>query len=203
MRAELMSQMLNHRIVVILRGVKTGEMIEVCATLAEAGARFIEVPLNTPDALACIRLAAEHFRDSEVHIGAGTVLKPDDVDAVSEAGGEYIISPNTRPDVIRRTLDLGLLSMPGFATPTEAFAAIDAGADILKCFPCETPEHIAVLKSVVPLPVFAVGGISRANRDAYLAVAAGVGVGIGVYRPGMTVPELRESAIRFFDRNAE
>lgn len=200
MRAELMSQMLSHKVVVILRGVKTEEMIAVCETLAEAGARFIEVPLNTPDALACIRLAADHFRDSKVHIGAGTVLKPDAVDAVFEAGGQYIISPNTRPDVIQRTREHGLLSIPGFATPTEAFMAIDAGADILKCFPCGTPGNIAVLKSVVPLPVFAVGGISRANRDAYLAVADGVGVGIGIYRPGMTLQELRESAARFFDR---
>lgn len=199
MRAELMSQMLSHRIVVILRGVKPAEMIGVCETLAEAGARFVEVPLNTPDALASIRIAADHFRDSNIHIGAGTVLKPDDVDAVCAAGGKYIISPNTRPDVIRRTLERGLLSMPGFATPTEAFMAIDAGADILKCFPCGTPANIAVLKSVVPLPVFAVGGISRDNRDAYLGVADGVGVGIGIYRPGMTVPELRDAAAAFFD----
>jgi 2-dehydro-3-deoxyphosphogalactonate aldolase len=199
MRDELMSQMLGHRVVVILRGVKPPEMIEICEALAEAGARFVEVPLNTPDALASIRLAARHFRDRDVHVGAGTVLKPAEVDAVCEAGGKYIISPNTRPDVIRLTRERGLLSIPGFATPTEAFMAIDAGADVLKQFPCETPERIAVLKSVIPLPIFAVGGISRANRDAYLATAAGVGVGIGVYRPGMTMSELRESAARFFD----
>jgi 2-dehydro-3-deoxyphosphogalactonate aldolase len=199
MRDKLLDQMLRHRIVVILRGVKPEEMVEICKTLAEAGARFIEVPLNTPGALECIRLATDHFRDSNVHIGAGTVLKPDAVDAVFEAGGKYIISPNTRPDVIRRTLDHGMLSIPGFATPTEAFTAVDAGADILKCFPCGTPGNIAVLKSVVPLPVFAVGGITCDNRDAYLGVAAGVGVGIGIYRPGMTIEELRQSAARFFD----
>ena len=199
MRDQLLREMLAHKVVVILRGVRPGEMIETCETLAEAGARFIEVPLNTPDALASIGLAAGHFRERGIHVGAGTVLKPDDVDAVFEAGGKYIISPNTRPDVIRRTREHGLLSIPGFATPTEAFMAIDAGADILKQFPCETPERIAVLKSVIPLPIFAVGGISRANRDAYLATADGVGVGIGVYRPGMPMQELRESAARFLD----
>ena len=198
MRNELLCKVLDHRVVVILRGVKPEEMVEVCETLAGAGAQFIEIPLNTPNALESIRLAAAHFQNRDIHIGAGTVVTPTAVDAVFEAGGTYIISPNTNPAVIKRTLKHGMLSMPGFATPTEAFTAIDAGADILKCFPCGTPEDIAVLKSVVPLPVFAVGGISCENRDAFLKTAAGVGVGIGIYRPGMSLPELQTAAARFF-----
>ena len=119
------------------------------------------------------------------------------MEEVARAGGEYIISPNTSPAVIRRTVELGLLSLPGFQTPTEAFAAIDAGADLLKAFPCGTPENIRVLKSVVPLPIFAVGGIDRSNRDAFLAAADGLGVGIGIFRPEMSVEELRRSARNF------
>jgi 2-dehydro-3-deoxyphosphogalactonate aldolase len=117
---------------------------------------------------------------------------------VAGAGGTYVISPNTNLSVIRRTLELGLLSVPGFLTPTEAFQAIDAGAEILKCFPCGSPGNISVLKSVIPKPILAVGGISRENRDEYLAAAAGVGVGIGIYRPGMSLRELSESAGGFF-----
>jgi len=200
-RKELLHQMLAHKVIAILRGVKPEEMVSVCEALAAEGVLFMEVPLNTPDALKAIRLAAEHFRDGRVHIGAGTVLKPEDVDAVAEAGGEYIISPNTNPVVIAQTRKRGLLSIPGFSTPTEAFEAIAAGADILKCFPCDSPERIAVLKSVIPLPILAVGGISVKNRDAYLATSDGVGVGIGVYRPGMSPEELKRST-RIFMGNS-
>ena len=104
-----------------------------------------------------------------------------------------------RPAVIRRTKELGMLSMPGFATPTEAFDAIDAGADILKAFPCGTPENIAVLKSVLPLPVFAVGGIIRANKRAFLKTADGVGAGIGIYRPELSPEELYRFAKEFME----
>lgn len=198
MREELIQQLLEHKIVVILRGVKKEEVIEVCETIAEAGARFMEIPLNTPNALDCIKLAAEHFKDSNIHIGAGTVLEPEDVDAVFQAGGKYIISPNTDAAVIKRTRELGMVSIPGFATPTEAFIAVKAGADILKCFPCGTPGNIAVLKSVIPLPVLAVGGVSLENRDEFLKTSDGVGVGIGIYKPGMSLEELRMSATKFF-----
>ena len=197
MRETLVKALLRHRIVVILRGIKPEEAIPVCETLAETGVRFMEIPMNTPDALASIDRAAGHFGDGPVAIGAGTVLTPDTVDAVARAGGKYILSPNVDAAVIERTRELGLGSIPGFATPTEAFAAIRAGADILKCFPCETPEKIAILKSVVHLPIFAVGGICVENRDAYLKTSDGLGVGIGIYHPGMPLGELRESASKF------
>lgn len=197
MREKLRIELLAQKVIVILRGVKPEEVIEVGEIIAAAGGRFLEVPLNTPRALESIRLAAGHFKNTEVRIGAGTVLHPEQVDVVATAGGTYIISPNTVPAVIARTRDLGLLSLPGFATPTEAFTAIDAGADILKCFPCVSPGHIAVLKSVIPLPVFAVGGISAENRDEYLKTADGIGVGIGLYRSGMIIEELHRAAKAF------
>ena len=199
MRKELIKSILEHKIIVILRGVKPEEVINVCETIAAAGIRFMEIPLNTPNALECIKLAAEHFNNSDVHIGAGTVLQVDDVDAVHKAGGKYIISPNTDIAVIKRTRELGLISIPGFSTPSEAFTAIKAGADILKCFPCGAPSNITVLKSVIPLLILAVGGISCENRDAYLETADGVGVGIGIYRPGMSREELRISTKNFMD----
>ena len=125
--------------------------------------------------------------------------RPEEVEKVREAGGEFIISPNARSSVIRRTKELGLLSMPGFATPGEAFDAMDAGADLLKVFPCGSPENVSVLKSVIPLPVFAVGGIGKENKRAYLRTADGVGVGIGIFRPEQSPEELYESAKEFLE----
>jgi 2-dehydro-3-deoxyphosphogalactonate aldolase len=199
MREQLINSMLKHKVVVILRGIKPEETIQVCEILAKLRVRFMEIPLNTPNALECIKLAAEHFKNSDIYIGAGTVLTAKDVDAVNVAGGSYIISPNIDVEVIKRTRELGLVSIPGFATPTEAFTAIKAGADILKCFPCGTPENIAVLKSVIPLPVLAVGGINCENRDAFLNTSDGLGVGIGIYSPSMSIKEFRSSARVFME----
>ena len=196
----LFQQLVDDGTVVSLRGLTPDEAIDVGEALVRAGIRFMEVPLNRPGALEAIRLLAGRFAgQADVHVGAGTVLTPEQVDSVRQAGGEFIISPNTRQAVIRRTRELELLSMPGFATPTEAFDAIDAGADLLKVFPYGTPENIAVLKSVIPLPVFAVGGVTRENRRELLSVADGVGVGIGIYRPGMTPAEVHLSAKEFLE----
>ena len=196
----LFQQLVDDGTVVILRGLTPDEAIDVGEALVRAGIRFMEVPLNRPGALEAIRLLAGRFAgQADVHVGAGTVLTPEQVDSVRQAGGEFIISPNTRQAVIRRTRELELLSMPGFATPTEAFDAIDAGADLLKVFPYGTPENIAVLKSVIPLPVFAVGGVTRENRRELLSVADGVGVGIGIYHPGMTPAEVHLSAKEFLE----
>ena len=196
----LFQQLVDDGTVVILRGLTPDEAIGVGEALVRAGIGFMEVPLNRPGALEAIRLLAGRFAgQADVHVGAGTVLTPEQVDSVRQAGGEFIISPNTRQAVIRRTRELELLSMPGFATPTEAFDAIDAGADLLKVFPYGTPENIAVFKSVIPLPVFAVGGVTRENRRELLSVADGVGVGIGIYRPGMTPAEVHLSAKEFLE----
>ena len=196
----LFQQLVDDGTVVILRGLTPDEAIGVGEALVRAGIRFMEVPLNRPGALEAIRLLAGRFAgQADVHVGAGTVLTPEQVDSVRQAGGEFIISPNTRQAVTRRPRELDLLAMPGFATPTEAFDAIDAGADLLKVFPYGTPENIAVLKSVIPLPVFAVGGVTRENRRELLSVADGVGVGIGIYRPGMTPAEVHLSAKEFLE----
>lgn len=190
--------LLGHRVIVILRGVRRDEVVGVCETLVARGARFIEIPLNTPDALRSIEAVAGHFSNSDVHIGAGTVLTPEDADSAADAGASFLLSPNTEVAVIRRTRELGLLSIPGFMTPTEAFSALHAGATLLKCFPCMSPGNVSVLRSVVAAPIFAVGGVDRSNVDAYLETAAGVGVGAGLYRPGMSLRELETAAVRFF-----
>ncbi len=200
MKHPLVEFFCKEKIVVILRGLHQDRAVEVAEILADCGVRLMEIPLNTPNALESIALLAGHFKNRGVHIGAGTVLTPEAAAAVHQAGGEYIISPNVNPAVIRRTRELGMLSMPGFQTPTEAFAAIEAGADILKAFPCGTPRDIQVLKSVIPLPIFAVGGIDAGNRDEFLQVAEGVGVGVGIFKPEMTAAELRRSAECFMVR---
>ena len=196
----LFQQFLKEKIVVIMRGLTPEKAVPCGDALVKAGIHLMEVPLNRPGALEAIHLLAEHFRNTDIHVGAGTVLTPEQVDSVAGAGGEFIISPNMRTNVIRRTKELGLLSMPGFVTPTEAFDAIDAGADILKVFPCGTPENIAVLKSVIPLPVFAVGGIMPGNKNDYLKTADGLGVGIGIYRPEFSPEELYQSAKEFMSK---
>lgn len=202
MKHPLAPLLLESRIVAILRGVEKEQAAELCDVLVAEGLRFLEIPLNTPDALDIIGGLAARFRRRRVHIGAGTVLTPAQVEAVAAVGGEYIISPDVRPAVIRRTVELGLLSMPGFRTPTEACAAVDAGAHLLKLFPCGSPREIAVLKSVVPLPVFAVGGIDAGNLAAYLETADGVGVGTGIFHPGMTAADLRRSVRIFLEQKA-
>ncbi|MFZ0499903.1 MAG: 2-dehydro-3-deoxy-6-phosphogalactonate aldolase, partial [Steroidobacteraceae bacterium] len=153
-------------LVAILRGIRPEEVHEVGAALYEAGIRAIEVPLNSPSPLASVARLAEKFGDRCL-CGAGTVLRASDVDAVHAAGGRLIVTPNTMPAVIQRAVELGLSVMPGFATATEAFAALDAGASLLKLFPAASygPAHLQALRDVLPpaVAVFAVGGVGAAN----------------------------------------
>jgi len=202
-------------IIAILRGVTPDTVIEVCEALVESGVRFIETPLNSPDPIESIRRAAERFGPkasaaapsgapptAAIHIGAGTVLKPDDVDRVAEAGGTYIVSPNFNAQVVRRTKELGLFSIPGFFTPSEAFAAIEAGADYLKCFPARAlgPGYLKDLRAVCPNPLVAVGGVDLANVRDYLAVAAAVGIGSALYSPTKTIDDIRQAAAAYVAR---
>ncbi len=197
MSHQLYEPILAAGVVAILRGLHPEKSAAVGEILAAAGVKFMEVPLNTPDAPDSIARLARRFHGTDVHIGAGTVLTPTAVAEVKRAGGEFVISPNVRRDVIAATVESGMLSMPGFATPTEAFEAIDSGAHLLKVFPCGNPRDIAIMKSVIPLPVFAVGGIDKNNKRDYLKVAAGVGVGIGIFNPEATDLELRIMAEEF------
>ena len=121
-------------IVAILRGITPAEVPTVCDILHESRINLLEIPLNTPDALKSIAIAADHIAERQL-VGAGTVLTPEQVRMVKEAGGQFIISPNTDAAVIHETVQQGMLSMPGFLTPTEAFAALSAGAHYLKLFP--------------------------------------------------------------------
>lgn len=185
-------------IVAILRGVKPDEIVAIAGALVEAGIRAIEVPLNSPDPLESIRRLCEAYGDMAL-CGAGTVLTPQAVDDVAAVGGKLIVTPNTDPEVIARAVALGLTAMPGFATPTEAFAAVKAGARALKLYPASSfgPSHIKAVKDVLPkdILVYAVGGVGAANLEPWLtAGVAGIGVGGELYRPGYSAQEVGQKA---------
>ncbi len=182
-------------IVAILRGITPKEVTDVCQALADSGVKFAEITMNSPDAAKSIRIATEHFDSNQICIGAGTVLTPEQVETVSDAGGQYIISPNCNPAVIRRAKELGLLSCPGVFTPSEAFTALDAGADLLKLFPAGrmVPEYIKDLKAVVPADFIATGAVGADNIKEYLKFAAGVGIGSAIYKPGMTSEDVAKT----------
>ncbi len=185
-------------IVAILRGVKPDEILDIAAALVDAGIGGIEVPLNSPDPLVSIGKLCDAFGDKAL-CGAGTVLSPQAVDDVAKVGGKLIVTPNTDPEVIARAVELGLTAMPGFATPSEAFAAVKAGAKALKLFPAGTfgPGHIKAIKDVLPkdVLVYAVGGVGAANLEPWRAAGvAGIGVGGELYRPGYTAQEVGQRA---------
>lgn len=186
-------------LVAILRGICPEEVLEVGAALRDAGIGAIEVPLNSPSPLESVARLAAQFGDRCL-CGAGTVLSPADVDAVHAAGGRLIVTPNTVPAVIERAVALGLTVMPGFATATEAFAALGAGARMLKLFPAASygPAHLKALRDVLPpaIGVFAVGGVGTANLAPWrLAGCAGLGVGGDLYRAGHPAGEVHRRAL--------
>ena len=186
-------------LVAILRGIRPEEVLEVGAALCEAGIGAIEVPLNSPSPLESVARLAAQLGDRCL-CGAGTVLSPADVDAVHAAGGRLIVTPNTLPAVIERAVALGLTVMPGFATATEAFAALGAGARMLKLFPAASygPAHLKALRDVLPpaVAVFAVGGVGTANLAPWrLAGCAGLGVGGDLYRAGHPAGEVHRRAL--------
>lgn len=188
-------------LIAILRGVEPREAIEMAEALSLAGFLCVEVPLNSPNALASISELRRRF-DGQLLIGAGTVLTEADVAAVHHAGAQIVVSPNTNPGVIAAAKGLELICVPGFATATEALAGIAAGADALKLFPAESasPAVVRALKAVLPasLPIFAVGGITTANMAAYIAAgAAGFGIGSAVYTPGTTAAIVGQRAALF------
>lgn len=177
-------------LVAILRGLTPAEAVAHGTALAEAGFRLIEVPLNSPDPFASIA-ALRAALPPEVLIGAGTVLRPEYVDDVARAGGELIVMPHADTAVIGRARALGLASAPGVATPSEAFAALRAGADVLKMFPAEQlgPVAVKAWRAVIDarVPLVPVGGVTPDNMGPYLAAGAnGFGLGSALYKPGQT-----------------
>ncbi|HKX90229.1 MAG TPA: 2-dehydro-3-deoxy-6-phosphogalactonate aldolase [Sphingopyxis sp.] len=188
-------------LIAILRGVRPDEVEAIGEALVEAGFALIEVPLNSPDPLDSIGRLVDRLKGRAV-VGAGTVLTTADVAAVADVGGTMIISPNTNADVIAATAGAGLVSLPGFATPSEAFAALAAGATALKLFPAEaaSPVVLKALGAVVPAGtrLLPVGGIAPDTMAPWLAAgAAGFGLGSALYRPGMAANEVGDRARAF------
>ena len=179
---------MSRPIIAILRGVTPDEVEPIADALVNAGIDRIEVPLNSPDPFASIAKLADRFGDSAL-IGAGTVLEPNQVTQVQAAGGRLVVSPDMNPEVIRATKAAGMRSYPGVMTPTEAFAALRAGADGLKLFPGSLigPAGLAAMRAVLPpgTEVLAVGGAAPGNFKEWIAAGAdGFGIGTAIYRPG-------------------
>jgi len=188
-------------LVAILRGIKPDEIEAVADALVAAGFTMIEVPLNSPEPLVSIAKIAHRY-GPEVLIGAGTVLTVADVETVADAGGRLIVSPNVNPAVIARSAALGLVSLPGYATPTEAFAALEAGAHGLKLFPAEaaSPGVLKAQLAVIPrnVPVLAVGGVTPENLGDWMAAgAAGGGLGSALYKAGRSADDVAKVAKAF------
>lgn len=188
-------------LIAILRGVSPDDAVAIGQAVVDAGFRVIEVPLNSPEPLASVQRLAAAFGD-RARIGAGTVLTVQQVREVAAAGGTLIVSPNANPDVIRATKAAGLWSGPGVATPTEGFAALDAGADLLKLFPAEqiAPGVVQAWRAVFPrdVPLVPVGGITPASLPAFVAAGAtGFGLGSALYKPGMRPADVRRTAAAF------
>lgn len=188
-------------LVAILRGVAPQEVEAIGDALVEAGFALIEVPMNSPEPLESIARLAKRFEGRAV-IGAGTVLRVDQADAVRAAGGTMIISPNADTRVIAASAAAGLVSLPGVVTPTEAFAAIDAGATALKLFPAEgsSPAVLKAMRAVLPrdMRLLPVGGIAPDNMGPWReAGAAGFGLGSALYKPGFTAADVAERARAF------
>jgi 2-dehydro-3-deoxyphosphogalactonate aldolase len=185
-------------LVAILRGIGPSEAASVGDALADAGFTLIEVPLNSPEPFKSIAILAKQLGSRAV-VGAGTVLHASEVSSVQAAGGRMIVSPNVNTDVIKASSAAGLASLPGYATATEAFAAIDAGAHALKLFPAEaaTPAVLRAQLAVIPasIPILVVGGINAASfRPWAEAGASGFGLGSALYRPAISAADIAARA---------
>ena len=185
-------------LIAIVRGVTPDEAESVGQAIHNGGIRIIEVPLNSPDPLTSIERLAKKFGDSML-VGAGTVVEQSQVEAVREAGGRLIVAPNTNTDVISASAAAGMVSCPGYFTPSEAFTACAAGATALKLFPAEgaSPGVLKALLAVVPkdVPQIIVGGIQPGNMRPWLdAGATGFGLGSGLFKPGQSAGETLDKA---------
>lgn len=188
-------------LVAILRGVIPDEAIPVGTALVDAGFHVIEVPLNSPQPFDSIGRLAREF-GTHCTVGAGTVISAEDVDRIADAGGRLIVTPHTDPAVIQAAKRRGLHCTPGTATPSEAFAALRAGADAIKVFPAEqiTPNVLRAWRAVLPhdLDVLPVGGITPTSMSDYVqAGATGFGIGSALYKPGRSIADISVAAQAF------
>lgn len=203
MALDLQQAMEELPLVAILRGLRPQEARDIGAALVDAGFRLIEVPFNSPDPLASIETLARSFGDVAL-IGAGTVLSPDAARATVSAGGRIVVMPHSDGEVIRAAKRAGAWCLPGVATPTEAFAALAAGADALKLFPGEAlpPPVLKAWKAVLPpaTMLLPVGGVTPDRIADYVAAgAAGFGIGSALYKPGMPPADIAGRASAFVD----
>jgi len=181
--------------------VTPDEADSIAAAIIDAGFGAIEVPLNSPEPLVSVEIVARLFGD-KVLVGAGTVLEPHEVDEVAKAGAKLVVAPSFDRAVVERAAKLGLIALPGVATPSEAFAALKAGATGLKLFPGEAipPEVVRAWRPVLPkeTPLYPVGGITPERIGPYRrAGASGFGVGSALYKPGASVEEVARAAQAF------
>ncbi|MCK8070315.1 2-dehydro-3-deoxy-6-phosphogalactonate aldolase [Vibrio sp. 1CM23M] len=190
-------------LVAIIRGVEPADCIRVTQILIEEGFSMIEVPLNSPDALTSIKMLVEHFGDQYL-IGAGTVTTPEKAQAVIDTGANLVVTPNFNEQVVKMSAAAGCVSFPGVVTPTEAFAALAAGATGLKLFPVSVLglDGFKALNSVLPPEVIClpVGGINPTveSMKPYLDIGAkGFGLGASLYKPGLSDDEIRANAKAF------
>tara|TARA_Y100000746_G_scaffold202723_1_gene188337 strand:+ start:523 stop:1164 length:642 start_codon:yes stop_codon:yes gene_type:complete len=191
----------KHPLIAILRGIKPTEVVDVAEILIEKDFKIIEIPLNSPDPIRSIELLTHYFENHAI-IGAGTVLDEASIRSIAEAGAKLVVMPNGNGIVVKAAKDRGLIAIPGIATPSEAFAMIEAGADALKLFPAEgiPPSVLKAMKAVLPstVPILPVGGITPEKMNDYLkAGAIGFGLGSALYKPGMTLRDIRKNAEAF------
>lgn len=186
-------------VVAIIRGVTPNEVVDIGNAIHEAGVGVIEVPLNSPNAFESIRRLSESL-GSKCVIGCGTLLRKKDVERVADAGGQIAVTPNTRPAIIKRCIGFGMTPIPGWATPSEAFAAHRAGANYLKLFPAATygPNHIKAVRAVLPkqVKILAVGGVGAKDAQQWLdAGVDGFGIGSEIYAAGRSASDVQERTI--------
>jgi len=190
-------------LIAILRGVKPGEILDIAKVLVDVGFRIIEVPLNSPEPLSSIEKLSDKF-GKQILTGAGTVLNSGSVHDVKAAGGQLVVMPHADADVVQTARSMGMYALPGFATPTEAFQMLAAGANALKLFPAEAapPAVLKAIGTVLPhgTTVIPVGGITPDKLSIYWkAGARGFGLGSALYQAGMSASQVSENAMRFRD----
>ncbi len=181
-------------LIAILRGVRPGNALAIARALTDVGFHMLEVPLNSPEPLQSIHHLANAL-DARCLVGAGTVMNPRQVTEVARAGGRLIVMPHSDTRVIRAAKSAGVLCVPGVATPSEAFAALEAGADALKLFPAGqvSPSDLKAWRAVLPadVPILPVGGINADNMRPWIAAGAqGFGIGSALFVPAMSAEEV-------------